>query len=356
MMGAEGVAAMKSTWVTRRVNPTEPFTWKEPAHPVVGDLLLCEVVRTGMHGRVETALGARSKLYPGDTIVCAVGNRYATSMLEGVGEVGHDTADLLSASGLCGRVVSRCRGTNSPTRLRVIAQAFDGARPVNLTDYVIGPPGTAVSNPRWIVVAGSAMDSGKTTACASIIRGCVAMRVRVGAAKLTGTASARDFSSYRDAGAAPVVDFLDVGLPSTVGVSPTQLQELVGTLAGHVRAADVDVAVLEIADGLLQPETAVLLEKLSEWLGPCEIALTVNESLGALAGVERLRALGHEPVAIAGTITNSPLALREVEAACAVPCVPTAQLGRRLVGDTANVDDDVDEAEQSPETFEDALL
>lgn len=333
-MSTFGGADVKSTWVARRVPEDLPLTWDGLRLPQVGDLLLCEVVSIGIHGRVETSAGSRSKLYAGDRIVCAVGNRYATSLLEAVAEVGDDHVDMISASGLCGRVVYRAKRASTPTALRPLAQAFLDGRALNLRSFALDGAAPAVCEPRWVVVVGSAMDSGKTTACTSLIHGLVAAGKRVGAAKLTGTASARDFCSFRDAGAAPVLDFLDAGWPSTVGCSAGELLDVLDGIAGHLRAAGVDWGVIEIADGLLQPETSLLLESLAEHLGPTEIVVTTRESLAAVAGVELLGRMGHAVTAVSGLVTNSPLACREVELACAVPCVPTGELGRRLARGT----------------------
>src|SRR5437870_9478146 len=101
-MDTLGELETKTTWVTRRVPTDAVISWGELRGPVVGDLLLCEVLRTGIHGRVETTSGARSKIYAGDRIVCVPGDRYATSMLEAIAEVDSDHADMISASGLCG--------------------------------------------------------------------------------------------------------------------------------------------------------------------------------------------------------------------------------------------------------------
>jgi hypothetical protein len=320
----------KTTWVTRRVPADVAITWKDVLAPTVGDLLLCEVVRTGIHGRVETTTGARSKIYPGDRIVCVPGPRYATSLLRATAEVGPEYADMISASGLCGRVVSRNRGVGTPTKLRVLAQGFVDGIPANVGAFSLGAPQMKTIDPRWVVVVGSAMDSGKTTACVSLIRHLVASGARVGAAKVTGTASSRDFRAFQDAGAVPVLDFLDAGWASTAGCSGPQLLEVVDTLTRHLRAASIDWGVIEIADGLLNPETRVLVQELPAVLGAFETVLTVRESLAALAGVEMLGGWGHQVVAVAGLVTNDPLSCREIELACSVACIPTGQLGRRL--------------------------
>jgi hypothetical protein len=125
-----------------------------------------------------------------------------------------------------------------------------------------------------------------------------------------------------------VFDFLDAGWGSTAGCTPGELHQIVDLLAGHLRAASVGWGVVEIADGLLQPETDDLLRWLPSRLGPVKVVLTARESMAAVAAFERLTAGGYEVSAVSGLVTNSPLACREVELACEARCVPTAELGR----------------------------
>lgn len=321
---------MKSTWATRHVPSEFLRSWGSVEGPVTGDVLACEVLMPSLHGRVETANGARAKLYPGDRIACVLGNRYATSMLEGAGTVSSDVIHLLSASGVCGEVVERCDKTARPTTLQILAQAYNGQHPLNLRSFASRAGDHTGADPLWVVVVGSAMDSGKTTACASLVHGLRQAGHRVGAAKLTGTTSARDVGSFRDAGADPVLDFSDVGWASTAGCSSRELYDIVTGLADHLRAAEVDVAVLEIADGLLQMETDLLLRELRSWVGPVQVVLAVRESLAGVAGAGMLAALGHHILAVTGVVTSSPLACREVELAGVGPCIPTVTLGSGL--------------------------
>jgi hypothetical protein len=329
-MTSIGGTNVKSTWVTHHV--PDAIEWAPVASPRVGDLLLCRVESIGIHGRVETTTGARQKLYIGDQIAVALANRYATSMLEAVAEVDGEHCDMVSASGLCGRVVRKAKKASNPTRLRIEGQAHLDGMPFNLRATAVArPTGTREHDPRWIVVVGSAMDSGKTTACASIIRGMVESGHSVGAGKLTGTASARDLGSYRDAGALPFLDFLDAGWPSTVGCTERELLEIVDLVTDTIRVAGVDCGVLEIADGVLQPDTRFLLGALTAHLGKnVEVVLTVREALSAVGGAEQLLGHGLDVAAVSGLLTNSPMACREAELALPAPCVPTSELGRFL--------------------------
>jgi hypothetical protein len=320
---------IKASWATRRI--TADLQWGAVNSPAVGDVLLCEVLQPSLHLRLETSTGGRSRLYPGDYILCTVGARYATSLLEGAADIDGEFADLLSASGLCGRVVHRSAKTQRATSLRVVAQAYRRGRPVNVRSFRLGPRRPPLNEPAWVLVVGSAMDSGKTTACTSLINGFARAGLKVGAGKLTGTASLRDLHAFRDAGAEPTLDFLDCGWPSTAGCTVDELQEVAGQICAELRSEGVDVAVLEIADGLLQPETSALLGRLRDRLTTPAIVLTACESLAAVAGVDLLRSWGLAPTAVSGVVTSSPLAIREVEQAIDIACIPTSELGSRAL-------------------------
>jgi hypothetical protein len=323
---------VKPGWVTRRIPAGYEVQWRPVAGPKAGDVLLCEIVKVSLHSRLETRTGQRSGLYEGDLVICAVGARYATSMLEGVAEIHGDLGDLLSASGVCGSVLERSEKRLPATSLRVIAQAFDSGRPLNLRSFGLeGAPSRVVREPLWALVLGSAMDSGKTTACTALIHALSQAGLRVGAVKLTGTASARDWGAYRDAGAEPVLDFLDCGWESTTGCSTLELERIARALAAELRGAALDVAVVEVADGITQPETRALLEDLRRRLNDPTVIFTAGESLAAVAGVERLRRMGYGVRAVSGVVTNSPLRVREVELEAGLPCVRTRDLGRRAL-------------------------
>jgi hypothetical protein len=327
---------VKESWVTRTLPPALEIGWRTPDQPAIGDLLLCEIVQPSLHTRLETPTGARSRLYRGDRLICALGGRYATSLLEGTPEIDGSRADLLSASGVCGRALERSDKTLAPTTLRVLGQATVEGEPLNLRRFALDGAAGRTREPVWVLVVGSAMDSGKTTACTVAIQSLARSGLRVGAAKLTGTASARDLLSFRDAGAEPVFDFLDCGWPSTAGCSGGELAEIAASLLGALRSASVDVAVLEIADGLLQPETAALLAELRIRISAPELIFTARESLAGVAGVQRLASLGFGVTAVSGVLTRSPLARREIELATGTPCVPTAHLGETLVASIGN--------------------
>lgn len=92
-------------------------------HPQIGDLLVAEVASIGKHTSVETISGLTMNIFPGDLIIGAFGNRYATDQYEGYAPAAwRDQCDLLSIGGVCGEVCSAHTSMGSPTRLRVLGR------------------------------------------------------------------------------------------------------------------------------------------------------------------------------------------------------------------------------------------
>ena len=91
----------------------------------------------------------------------------------------------------------------------------DKSNRVNLESHGLRPATSQFEQPTVILVVGSSMDSGKTTAASSVVHGLSRSNALVCAAKLTGTASLKDRLIMEDAGAAEVLDFTDVGHAST---------------------------------------------------------------------------------------------------------------------------------------------
>ena len=189
----------------------------------------------------------------------------------------------------------------------------------NLADWALGAPLSSAGRPPTIAVVGTCMNAGKTTTVANLIRGLVAGGRTVGAAKVTGTAAGGDTWLMLDAGASLALDFTDAGFPTTYQASPTEVEEIFETLTGHLAASGVDTVVLEIADGLFQRETEVLLGSPTFTGGVDAVLFAAGDALAATAGVDWLERRNVGVSAISGVLTSSPLAIRETELATGLP-------------------------------------
>jgi len=229
---------------------------------------------------------------------------------------------LVAGGGIASRArswhVKISRGPTQITPIGLLAAA-DGKR-INLRDFALEPVEAARDHrPTPIAVLGTSMDSGKTQTCVHLVRGLIAGGARVGYAKITGTGAGGDYWALRDAGADPVLDFTDVGMPSTYLLSPEEVENTMVSLIHHVGHHGVDAMVLEVADGVLQRETAALLSgsAFHQWVGG--IVLAAQDSMGAMAGYGWLRQRPTPVLALSGLLTAAPLQIREASEATGLP-------------------------------------
>lgn len=287
--------------------------------PRSGDVVLARVDAVGHHKFLERTDGRRCRLFPGDEIILAYGNRYAPDQFHAQVPEDFRACHLAAAGGLIGLVTARHARTDEPTSLTPLAALTDAAgQLMRLSDFRL-PVCSQVRRVPTLAVVGTAMNAGKTTTCVALIRGLARAGLRVGAAKLTGTAAGGDTWLMRDAQANPVLDFTDAGLASTYRCSPVELEAAAGLLMDQL-AASCDVAVVEVADGLLQAETQALVasEVFRERVDG--VVFAAHDAMGAVAGVDWLRRVFVNVVAVSGALTASPLAISEAEFATGLPC------------------------------------
>lgn len=294
--------------------------------PKPGDVILARVTGLGQHRRIENIHGRRGDLYLGDEIIVAYGNRYAPDQFEAYVPEDFGPCNLVAGGGVAARAVARHAGIKPATQIDVIGVLLraDG-QTINLADFVTATP-SRLRPARVIAVVGSSMNAGKTTTAAGIVHGLTRAGFRVGAAKLTGTGSGGDLWTMRDAGAALAVDFTDAGHASTFGASPAELGRVTQALLTRLFDAEADIAVVEIADGLLQGETAQLIAMghTKGWFDG--VIFAAADAMGAAFGCGWLQARGINPLAVSGVVSASPLAAREAERATGISIATLAQL------------------------------
>ena len=225
-----------------------------------------------------------------------------------------DDLHLLTAAGMMGTVRSRHASVKPPTELRFVGYlSRDGHAPLNLTHALQRPARPFVAASPILFVVGTGMNSGKTTTTAKLVKGLLNQGLRVAACKLTGSVSHRDQYAMRGTGAHHVRDFSDYGYPSTYLCERDELAALFDAMMADAAATVPDVTVVEIADGVLQRETMLLLEDDYVKQRIHGVVLTAGCALSALRGVEEIEQRGHQVVMVSGLITNAPLFMREFD-------------------------------------------
>ncbi|MGH3088347.1 MAG: DUF1611 domain-containing protein [Rubrobacteraceae bacterium] len=314
----------KLGFATREV-PVEEMAGVSPmTHaPRVGDLALAEVIKLGRHKRVEVRAGYNMDIFPGDRVVGVFGNRYATDHFEGyVPGRAVEECDMLSVGGVFGEVVSRHSSMSDPTRLRVVGLVSDrDGRPINQRDHGLPALDGSVGGAEVILVVGSAMNSGKTTTVGTVARALNGAGYKVAAAKVTGTAAGKDARFFEACGASPVLDFISAGHPSTYMLGREEVLRTYHTILGHLNAADPDYIVLEVADGVCQRETRMILDSEDAMNKVDHVLFAAGDSLAVESGARFLRERGLPLRATAGTVTRSCLATREAEELTGLPCL-----------------------------------
>lgn len=298
--------------------------------PRPGDLILATIDFLGQHPGLQLPNGRRKQLFPGDEIVVAYGNRYASNQFEAIVPETLGPCHLVAGGGVASRAVSwHVRMRKGPTQISPIGLLGDiNNERINLSDYALYPINEiGAHTPTAIAVVGTGMDSGKTQTCAYLVRGLIAAGLRVGYAKITGTGAGGDTWLLTDAGAFPVLDFTDAGMATTYMISPEQLESALMNLMAHIAKEGVDAMVLEIADGVMQQETAALLQSSVFASLVAGIVMASQDSMGASAGVNWLKKNSEPPVlAISGIISAAPLQVREATLALQLPVYDREEL------------------------------
>ncbi len=285
--------------VVRRVDLDRPWTvealprdrWGE------GDVAVVEVAERPHPDRgVELVDGRMGGLGVGDRVVGALGHRHAT--LEAVGswrDVGPDgRMHLMTAAGLLGRITSLSTVTLMPVVVSYVGHAVRDGTPLRLADVVPPRPAAELAAP-VVLLIGTSMASGKTTSGRVVVHMLKARGYRVVAAKLTGAGRYRDVLALRDAGADAILDFVDVGLPSTV-VDPALYRRRLDVLLGLIAEARPDVVVAEAGASPLEPYNGdVAMDALGD-LVACTV-LSASDPY-AVAGV--MDGFGREADLVAG--------------------------------------------------------
>jgi len=302
--------SIKWTWSARKLQKEKCsiISISDKYIPKAGDVVIVQITKVANHTRIYSFDNKFVRLYKDDIILGALGFRYATDAFHA------DTIDLsnlhlLTNSGLIGTVKNRHSKTGEPTRVKLIGTIADknNGENVNLKKALFKPGNFNLAYPPVIFVIGSGMNSGKTTSAARIGRALLDAGLRVSILKVTGSIAYRDLFEFESTGAQHTADFSDYGFPSTYLCSQEELVNLYSRMLEDTLSIKPDVVLAEIADGILQRETQLLLQSNFVKSTNIGIVLTAPCACSALTLTEKVKQLGYSPIAVTGLITNSPL-------------------------------------------------
>lgn len=319
---------VKQSFVTRRVEQDAMATLiKGPLRPRTGDLALAQVERIHFQRRLELTCGRKATLEPGDKIIVAYGDRYATDQFEAEVPLDLGTTNLVATGGIASRMLSRNGGIRQASIICPLGLIGDGdGMPLNLSHFAASPPPLPDRRPLVIAVLGTSMNSGKTTINYSMVNGLRRAGHRPGVAKITGTGSGGDYWLMVDAGAHAVVDFTDAGYAATYKLSIPQIEYILQNLIAQLIDNGANIILIEIADGIFQEQNIELIR--SPLFGQLvdKVIFAAGEAMGALMGIHTLQEAAAPLIGISGKMTASELAIRECQAANTTPVYTRAEL------------------------------
>ncbi len=293
--------------------------------PVPGDLVYGSIAYIGEHSFLENKEGRLHTIGDGSRAVFVFGNRYAPHYYEGLvpPDIKIDV-DLLARSGIVGIMRSKNSNIKDPTKVRIKGYVCDkDGNALNTRDFPLIKPRKSVKKPRrakLVLVVGTSMNSGKSTAATACCWALSTIGQSVRASKVTGTAGLKDILHMEDAGASPVADFSYLGYPSTYLLPKEDLIKIFNDLDLKYANNPKNHWVVEIADGLLQKETAMLLESEDVRDRIHRLIFCATDAFGAMGGLTILKErFDLEPDAISGICSSSPLSIGEIHQFTGIP-------------------------------------
>lgn len=306
--------------------------------PEIGDVVYGEIESIGEHNCLENGQGRIHLIHTKSKAIFVFGNRYAPDCYEGIlAEENTKTVDLLARSGVIGQVISKSAKAISPTKVNILGYVCDpNGKIVNTTNHrIITPKNENKKYPRakLILVIGTAMNSGKSSAAVACTRALTIIGKEVRASKITGTASLKDILHMNDAGAKYYSDFSFLGYPSTYKIGIEKVINIFNTLDLKYANNKENYWIVELADGINQKETSELLKSPDVKNRIHKLIFCAADAFGAIGGLNVLKkSFNLVPDAISGICSSSPLHIRELSEYTEIPVFNSLDTNHSLIG------------------------
>jgi hypothetical protein len=274
-----------------------------------GTLVIVEALEEkDVYGELELVGGRMARIIKGDLIAGVLGERQA---LKGfVGSIpSHitpgDTLHILNMGGVIGLCHSANSDFGQPLRVRALGSPVLNGRTANIAHYAVPWHDHLHDCAPIILLSGTCMNAGKTTAACEIIRVLRSRGYRIAAAKLAGVATQRDTLNMLDHGAMAAMSFSDAGLPSTTHSDTCIVPAAKGIL--HALNHDSpDAIVVEFGDGIMGHYGVDKLLSDRELISHVAAhVLCANDLVAAWGGILYLQQLGVQVDCISGPATDN---------------------------------------------------
>lgn len=284
----------------------------------------------GNYARMELTNGRMSRSARGDLLMGALGVRHATLEVTGSWrEIGSDMRmRALTGAGLFGKMTSKSPFCPTPLPITYAGHVHLENRKATMRQFVehLNPVNYETTT---VLLYGTSMSAGKTTVAQAVIRVLKDWGLRVVGCKMTGAGRYRDILAMSDAGADEIIDFVDVGLPSTI-CERTEFRKPLVQLLTRIQNFAADVVVVELGASPLEPYNGAMAIAAVRPHVCCSILCASDPY--AVAGV--ISAFRLTPDLAAGVATNTRAGVELIEHLCGVRSVNVLDEGaREVLGD-----------------------
>jgi len=299
-----------------------------------------------IYNQLEDVHGRLVVLHEGDVIAGVLGQRsalhgYAGCVPQAI-RVG-DVLQVLNQGGVIGRCTSQNPDVGQPFDFEVLGAVLvfpefedRSGVPAHIGMNAIRHDGDALPDMPVVFVAGTCMNSGKTSAACQLIRQLARRGVAVGACKLTGVSLRRDTLQMADYGARWAVSFTEAGIVSTTADNAVPVAR---ALLAHLVRQGAEVVVAELGDGILGEYGVgrILADRELMKLARV-IVICANDPVGAW-GAKRVLAeeFGLRIDAISGPATDNAVGTRYITQELGLKAINARTHGAELGALAANL-------------------
>lgn len=276
-----------------------------------GEVIVVKALKSQKkYGEIELVDGRMSKIKKGDVIAGVLGQRKALEGIVGVVPKHlkvNDTIHILSLGAVLGIAQSwNPDFIDSPLPVQVLGAIAQGSSTLDIQSFSLKPEAILHKSAPIVLILGTSMGVGKTTLVKEVVHLLAKEKgFKVAAGKLTGVAAKRDLLAMKEAGASPVLSFLDAGLTSTIDKDKV-IAHATNAILNSLNKDKPELIVIELGDGVVGwYGVSTLLQNKAFTKSVSFIIGCANDLVGATGLCEVLKKMGLKIDFFAGPVSNN---------------------------------------------------
>jgi hypothetical protein len=322
---------MKRGSALRRVPASQPMRLVE-SRGGEGDICLFELPPEAAAITIEATTGRALLIAPGDRFLGTAGCRESTRWVVGSippgGLVPGEQYCVLADCGVVGAFLGDSpREKGHLGQVRFLGTMCDTAGDrLNIRQFVLPAEATTDHGAPAFLILGTSSEVGKTTAAIGVLRALRRSGITcVVALKSTGTSSVTELHSYQDFGAAPCLDCVDFGLPTTYPSGRDRIDGFFDTMLDTCLAIPAEAVLIECGGDMLGANVPVFLASLIARRPDVRVILAASDTLAAFGARSVLAEMGLSVTLVTGPCTDTPTIEQRTRDMCGVPAMNLAK-------------------------------